>query len=103
MHLDQVEERPGGFRQVADFGRPVVHLEIDVGGVLAVPWRRHAFVPDALQVGRHGAGTAAAHQQIAAELEVQRGETGIILAFLDPGQTLVDGERFYRGIVRRRR
>ena len=48
VRLDQVEERPGGFREIADFGRPVIHLDIDVGGVLAVPWRSHAFVPDAL-------------------------------------------------------
>ena len=42
MHLAQV-----GF-----FGRPVVHLRIDVDGVLTVPGRVHTVVPDALQIGR---------------------------------------------------
>ncbi len=41
-HLDQVEQRPGGFRKVAHFGRPVVHLHVDVRGVLAVPRWGHA-------------------------------------------------------------
>ena len=103
IRFDKVEERPSRLRKIADLGRPVVHLEIDVGGVFAVPRRSHAFVPDALQVGGHGAGTAAPHQEIAAELEVERSETGIFLAFLDPGETLVDGKGLDRWIGGRRR
>ena len=38
--------------QVGRARRPVVHLGVDVDRVLAVPRRRHAVVPDALQVGR---------------------------------------------------
>ena len=89
IRFDQVEERLSSFREVADFGRPVVHLEIDVGGVFTVPRRSHTFVPNALQVGRHGAGTTAPHQQIPAELEVECGEARIILAGLDTCQTLI--------------
>src|SRR5208337_5581758 len=98
VHFDQVEERTGGLLKVADLSRPVVHLKIDVGGVLTVPWRSHAVVPDALQVRRHGAGPAAPHQQIPAELEIKCGKAGIVLACFDPSQALIDGERFYRGI-----
>ena len=102
-HLDQVEQRPRGFRQVAHFGRPVVHLQVDIGGVLAVPRRSHEFVPDALEIGRHGSRTAAAHQQVAAELEVQRRKAGVLLAFLEAGETFVGGKVLDSGIAGRRR
>ena len=102
-HPDQVEQRPGGFGQVADFRRPVVHLDVDVGRVLAVPGRCEALVPDALEVGRHRAGAAAAHQQVAAELEVQGGEPGIFLPALDARQTLVGRKALERRIARRPR
>ena len=58
--------------------RPVVHLRVDVDGVLAAPRRRHALVPEALQVRRLRAGPRAGDQQVAAVLEVERGETGIV-------------------------
>src|SRR5207253_5513539 len=44
-------------REVRDFSRPVVHLCVDVNGVLTFPGRRHQVVPDSLQVGGLRAGT----------------------------------------------
>jgi hypothetical protein len=38
--------------QIRGQRRPVVHLGVDVDGVLAAPWWRHAVVPYALQVRR---------------------------------------------------
>ena len=53
-HLD---EGVVTLRQVGNLSRPVVHLDIDVGGVLGVPGRilTGVGVPQALQVGRLGA------------------------------------------------
>lgn len=48
---DHPDERFVKFGKIGDFGRPVVHLGIDVGRILAVPWRSHAVVPDSLKVG----------------------------------------------------
>ena len=64
--------------QVGRERRPVVHLGVDVDGVLAAPRRRHALVPDALQVGRLRTGARAGDQQVAAVLEVERGQPGIV-------------------------
>ena len=63
--------------RLRDLGRPVVHLGVDVDGVLAVPGRLELVVPDALQVGRLAAGAARRDQQVAAVLEEQGGERGI--------------------------
>src|ERR1700752_486379 len=44
-------------RQVRSFYRPVVHLRVDIDGVLAFPRRRHQMVPNTLQVRGLRAGT----------------------------------------------
>ena len=54
------------------FGRPVVHLHVDVEVVVAVPRRLDALGPEALQVGGHVARARAADQQVPAEVEVER-------------------------------
>ncbi len=64
--------------QVGRERRPVVHLGVDVDGVLAAPRRRHALVPEALQVRRLRTGPRAGDEQVAAVLEVERGQTRII-------------------------
>lgn len=57
--LGQIEQH--GFQrlhalvQCVGFAGPVVHLGVDVDGVLAFPRRLHQVVPDALQIGRLGA------------------------------------------------
>ena len=45
------EERLGCLTEVADLGRPIIHLGVDVDGVFAVPRGILLVVPDALQVG----------------------------------------------------
>ena len=47
----QLLERPDHLRQVAGLGRPIVHRQVDVDGVLGVPPRIWIVVPDPLQVG----------------------------------------------------
>ncbi len=64
--------------EVGDLGRPVVHLGVDVDGVLALPRRRERVVPEPLQVRGHRARPAAGDQQVAAEVEVEHGQPGIV-------------------------
>jgi hypothetical protein len=54
---DEVEEGKLAFDEVGRTGEPVVHLQVDVDGVLAFPRWRHLLVPDALEVGWKGART----------------------------------------------
>ena len=63
--------------RLADLRRPVVHLGVDVDGVVRAPRRPHLVVPDALQVGRLRAGPARRDQQVAPVLEQQLDEAGI--------------------------
>ena len=81
--------------QVGRERRPVVHLGVDVDGVLAAPRRRHALVPEALQVRRLRTGPRAGNQQVAAVLEIERRKTGIV-AVAEPTHALV-GRHALRG------
>ncbi len=78
--IEQVEERGMEVGEVGALGEPVVHLGVDVDGVLGAPRRVDGFVPDALQVGGEGAGAGAGDEQIAAVLEVEREESVVHVA-----------------------
>src|SRR5262249_6606642 len=54
--IDVIEEWDRALGEVGDLRRPVVHLDIDVGVVVAAPWRIVGVVPKALQIGRETAG-----------------------------------------------
>ena len=75
--LHETVQRPGQLGQIGRLGRPVVHLDIDVGVVVGIPRRRQAVVPQALQIGRQGIARAG-DQQVAAELHVQRLQLGVV-------------------------
>lgn len=75
--FDQAEQRLMAFRKIADLRRPVVHFDVDIGGILAAPGRQNGLVPDALEVGCLSAGSAAGDQEIPAELEAECFEIGI--------------------------
>jgi hypothetical protein len=55
--VGKVEERLVTFGQIADLGRPVIHLDVDIDMVIAVPRGVNVLVPEALEVGGHAAGT----------------------------------------------
>ena len=74
---DELVQRLVQLGEVADLGRPVVHLDVDVEMPVAVPRRLDFLGPDALQVGRQSAGPRGADQQVAAEVEIQRRQRGI--------------------------
>ena len=71
------EERFMCLGEAGRFGRPVVHLGVDVDRVLAVPRRLVQVVPQALQVGRLATAATGSDQQVAAILEQQCHQLGI--------------------------
>ena len=86
--LDFVNERPNAFFEVAGFCRPVVHFEVDVGGVLTTPNRVCVLVPDALQVGRLATLTGACDEQVTAILVMKFYERRVVrgIEILDAGR-----------------
>ena len=75
---DHAEERLGALGEVADLGRPVVHLGVDVGRVFRIPHGIHVLVPDPLEVGRLRSRTRGRDEKVAAELEDEGAEGGIV-------------------------
>ena len=76
--FDQVEQRQMTFRQIADFRRPVVHLNIDVNGIAAAPRRPHVLIPDTLQVHRLCPRAAGGQHQIPPIVEVQHCQLAVV-------------------------
>ena len=64
-------------REVRHLGGPVVHLGVDVDGVVRAPGRVEVMIPDPLEVRGLGAGTRRRNQEIAPVLEQQGDEGGI--------------------------
>ena len=88
--VDPVGERNDGLGEVADLGRPVIHLDIDIRVVVCVPCRLNVLVPDALEIGRQPSGSpGGASQHVTAILEIQRCQSGIRLPFLHSREPLV--------------
>ena len=83
QHGDIVEEGVDQFRQVADLGEPVIHLNVDVDVVVGAPRRFIVLAPDALQIRREFSARAG-YQQIAAEIEIQLGQPRIVFGLGDP-------------------
>ena len=75
--------------KVADKGRPVVHLDVDVDGVLRVPGGVHLVVPHALQVSGLTTGLARRDKQVAAVLHHKTYHVEVGGIFLKSGHTLV--------------
>ena len=65
----QVEQRLMTFGEIAHFSRPVVHFQIDVGGIFTSPGRQGGFTPYSLKVCRLTACATAGSQNITTELE----------------------------------
>ena len=83
------------FGEITDLRRPVVHLEVDVKMIIAVPWRVIVLTPFALKVGGETAGTRTTHQEITTKLEIQRHQLRIRRAVAHGFQSLI------RGVVHR--
>ncbi len=77
------------FGKIANLHRPVVHLEVDIDGVLAVPHGHELVVPDALEIKSRAALPAAGDNEVPPHLEIQRRQPRIFLAVPDRFQPLV--------------
>ena len=67
----EVKQRQVTFREVAAFGRPVVHFGIYINSISASPRCYHFLIPYALQVHGLGMGTACGYHEVSAEVEVK--------------------------------
>ncbi len=76
--LDHPDQRLDALGEGGDLGRPIVHLGVDVDRVLAAPGRRDLVVPYALEVGGLAAGARRRDQQVAAIVEIKRGERRVV-------------------------
>ena len=76
--------------KVGGLHRPVVHLRVDVDGVVGAPRGAQVLVPNALEVGGLGAGPGAGDNQIAAVL-VQQGVALGVHVLVPAGQALHGG------------
>ena len=79
QRLHVVEQRNVTRCEVGGLGKPVVHLDIDVEVVVAIPRRRVFLCPDSLEVCREPAGPAGADEEVAPELEEECRERWIQL------------------------
>ena len=88
------------FSDVSYKGRPVVHLGIDIDGVLRIPRCIDLSIPDALQIGRLSTGLRRRDQQITAILHHQRYHAKIAGILLEGCQTLVCRQSSTLGLTR---
>jgi len=89
--LNQPEEWLVAFREVGDLCGPVVHLSIDVDGILAAPGRFQVLVPDPLEVCRSGAWTAGRNQKVTSVLGVKGQELRIFRRLAKLVDSLISG------------
>ena len=86
------EERLLRLRDITHEGRPVVHLGIDVDGILCIPGSIHLRIPDALQIGGLPTRLRRGNQQITAILHHQRDHIKVAGILLKGSEALVGGE-----------
>src|SRR5271157_168318 len=76
--LDKLDEWLNAFMKIARFCRPVIHLDVNVHGVIRRPWWTKQIIPNALQIRRLPAWTRTRDEQVSPVLEIQGGQLGII-------------------------
>ena len=93
-----VEQRRRALRQRGNLRRPVVHLQVDVQVVVAVPGRLHLLAPDPLEVGGQRPGSGTGDEEIAAVLEVESQQARIILGGNNPASGTYDTNVLVKGL-----
>ena len=87
---NQSEEGLVEFGEIADLRGPIVHLEVDVAGVFAVPRGEHLVVPDALQIGRLSTRLRGGDEEVTSEAIVHRHEM-LVVRLAEIAQTINGG------------
>ena len=90
---NHAEQRLLRLGQVSDERRPVVHLGVDVDGVLRVPRGVHLVVPHALQISGLATGLRGGDEQIASVLHHQRHQVQVSRILLESLHALVGLKR----------
>jgi len=91
-HFDEIQKRLVALGEIGNFGRPVIHLGVNVQGPVGTPGRARGIIPNALQVGGQSGGPGAGNQKVTPILVKQRGQAGIGFALCEAGQTFVRGQ-----------
>ena len=89
----KIDQRGMQLGKVPRLGKPMVHLQVDVQVVIAVPRSLDGIGPESLQVWRQLSGTRRGDQQIAPVLVIQGIQPGIVFC-------AGCGKPFIRGNVR---
>ena len=76
--FDRAEQRFATLGEVAWLGDPIVHFDVDVRRVFAVPGWTELIIPKSLQVGGLPAGSARSNHQVATELKKQSRQMRIV-------------------------
>ena len=88
---DEIEQRQLALREVCNLGRPIVHLNVHIGVIVAVPRRLDLVGPYTLQVRGHSSRARRRYEQVTPVLEHQLAQMLVICALLYPLETLVGG------------
>ena len=72
------DERGIAFRKIGHFGRPIIHLHVDIAMVVALPCRIVHVVPQPLQVTGQLASARRAEHEVTPILEIEHVEVSIV-------------------------
>ena len=86
------------FGEVALLGYPVVHLDVNVCVVVAVPWSLVGVSPEPLEVRREASRSGAADQQISTVVVIKGGKGVVLRSFCVFHYTSVGSQHLCAGI-----
>ncbi len=101
LALHVIEKGLVAHSEIARFGEPVGHLDVDVGVIIAGPGGPVAVVPDALQVGWQRSRTGAGNHHVPLRGKNQRFKTGIGCPFPVGVLALICRQGFRVGMIGR--
>ena len=88
--LGPLNQRKMQFRQIGYLCRPMIHLQINIQVIIAIPRRMDRITPQALQIRRQQSHTGRRNQQIPPELKIQSLQTRIILILGKSSQAAIN-------------
>ena len=86
------EQRQLTVPQTARFGRPIIHLGIDIYSIFAVPLRNKAIAPDSLKICRLRSRTAAGYQKITPDVKISLYHSIVSFSLPNPLQAFIRGQ-----------
>ena len=96
--LDEAYQRGRKVAHRERLGRPVIHLEVNVGSIVGAPGGEPVGTPDALEVDGGAVGARTAYQQVAPETEIHHLQARICRTLCIAGETTVRGHLVKLGV-----